>query len=119
MCAATSHQLRRRQLYTAPSVCSAARAPWTKQPRACNSGGSRTRNSDVSLLASPFMRRAFKEQCTCHPQKAGFTQERPRREVKVSLEADEGLCSGASGVRECCRHRAQFCALGSPVHSKH
>jgi hypothetical protein len=55
MCAATSHQLRRRQLYTAPSVCSAVRAPCTKQARACSSGGSRTRNSGVSLLRSPLM----------------------------------------------------------------
>ena len=72
MCAATSHQLRRRQLYTAPSVCSAARAPCTKQPRACSSGGLRTRNSGVSLLRSPLMKRAVELQSKRHPQKGGI-----------------------------------------------
>ncbi len=99
MCAATSHQLRRRQLYTAPSACSAVRAPCTKQPRACSSGGSRTRNSDVSLRPSAFMRRTFKEQCKCQPQNGGFTLERPCREVNVCFEADERLCIAASGAR--------------------
>ena len=93
MCAATSHQLRRRQLYTAPSVCSAARAPCTKQPRACNSGGLRTRNSGVSLLRSPLMKRAVKIAIQTPPAKPRLTQEQQRRrrrgQVNVSLGAEE------------------------------
>jgi len=120
MCAATSHQLRRRQLYTAPSVCSAARAPCTKQARACNSGGSRTRNSGVSLLRRSLMKRAVNSNLNATRKRRELTQERLRRrreQMNVSLGAEERVCSTASVRARLSSACAQFCAVfAAPNH---